>query len=181
MNIYEKLNKARVKLQESKIKKTGKNQAFNYFELDDFVPELNKICEELKLTTVTSIVLIEGQKVADLKIFNSENPEEFIHFTTPTEYASLRGNNPVQEVGATITYMRRYLLMMAFEITEPDKVDSQPLEETKSIASDKQINFINKLIKQGNIPEDKAKLIMDNVKVGISKDMASKIIEKYKE
>ena len=45
MNIYEKLQKARVDLQSKGIKKSGKNTfaKYDYYELADFMPAVNSI------------------------------------------------------------------------------------------------------------------------------------------
>ncbi|BBM37657.1 hypothetical protein JCM16775_0347 [Leptotrichia hofstadii] len=51
MNIYEKLQKARVELQSLGLKMGGHNKfsGFKYFELKDFLPKVNEIFENLKL------------------------------------------------------------------------------------------------------------------------------------
>jgi len=45
MNIYEKLQIMRCELQDMKLKKSGKNKfaGYEYFELQDFIPEINKL------------------------------------------------------------------------------------------------------------------------------------------
>ena len=45
MNIYEKMQKAKVDLQKEDLKKTGENKFSNYkyYELGDFMPAINKI------------------------------------------------------------------------------------------------------------------------------------------
>ena len=54
MNIYEKLQKARVELQSLGLKMGGHNKFadFKYFELKDFLPKVNEIFENLKLFSV---------------------------------------------------------------------------------------------------------------------------------
>ena len=49
--VYSKLQLARVMLQETSLKKTGKNDYanFTYFQLKDFLPEVNKIFAKLGL------------------------------------------------------------------------------------------------------------------------------------
>ncbi len=124
MNVYEKLLKARVMLQSSKIKKSGKNNhlKFEYMELDDFLPTLNKINEELKLFTMFSI----SESIATCTVLNAEKPEEQIVFQTPTAEATLKGGgSKIQELGSMHTYLRRYLYLMVYEITESDALDAQ--------------------------------------------------------
>lgn len=123
MNVYQKLLKARVAFLGANAKKSGKNMtlAFKYFELDDIVPIATKIFEEVGLISVVSFC----DEIARLTIINTENGEECICFTAPMVISE--GNKavtPVQALGATITYFRRYLYMMALDICEPDEIDS---------------------------------------------------------
>ena len=123
MNIYQKLLKARATFLGANAKKSGKNMtlAFKYFELDDIVPIATKIFEEIGLISVVNFTA----DTATLTIVNTENGDESITFTAPMVISE--GNKavtPVQALGATITYFRRYLYMMALDICEPDEIDS---------------------------------------------------------
>ena len=122
-NVYQKLLKARAMFLGSDTKKSGKNMqlAFKYFELDDIVPVATKIFEEVGLISIVNFTEHE----AILAIVNTENSAEQIDFTAPMVISE--GNKavtPVQALGATITYFRRYLYMMALDICEPDGIDS---------------------------------------------------------
>lgn len=136
LNVYGKLAKARTMLQEKEIKKSGKNKHlnFNYMELEDFLPEVNRINKEIGLVTIFSIC---GEE-AFLKVVDTEEEEKTITFSSPTAQAKLQGNaSPIQELGALHTYMRRYMLLMAYEICESDALDAnigkskEPLPATK--------------------------------------------------
>ena len=122
MNVYQKLLTARAKFLASEAKKSGKNMtlAFKYFELDDIVPIATKIFEEVGLISVVNFT----EREAILTIVNTENTSEQIDFTAPMVISE--GNKavtPVQALGATITYFRRYLYMIALDICEPDGID----------------------------------------------------------
>lgn len=121
MNIYEKLQKCRVELQNKGLSKTGNNKFANYtyFELSDFLPTINQMCLDHKLMTQTSFT----NELATLKIINAEAPEEVIEFTSPMASAQLKGCHDIQNLGAVETYQRRYLLVTAFEIVENDALD----------------------------------------------------------
>lgn len=121
MNIYEKLQKCRVELQNMKLKKSGENKfaKFKYFELADFLPAINKLFFENKLFSNFSII----EEVATLQIINCETPEECIFFKSPTASADKIGT-PIQALGAEHTYLRRYLYLNALEITEEDTLDA---------------------------------------------------------
>ena len=122
LNVYQKLLKARAKFIGSNPTKSGKNitLSFKYFELDDIVPIATDIFEEIGLIAIVNITT----DIATLNIVNTDNTDEVITFTAPLVTAD--GNkavSPVQAFGATITYYRRYLYMMALDICEPDSID----------------------------------------------------------
>ncbi len=121
MNVYEKLQKARVELQNKGLNKSGNNKfaGYTYFELADFLPTINQLCLELRLMTQTSFT----SDMATLKIINAEKPEEIVEFTSPMAAAQLKGCHEIQNLGAVETYQRRYLLVTAFEIVENDALD----------------------------------------------------------
>lgn len=124
MNIYEKLQKCRVELQNLNLKKSGKNKFANYdyFELSDFLPRVNELFEKYKLFSNFSIG-IDG--LATLEIINSENEtSEKVVFTSPIEDLELKGCNKIQALGGVHTYLKRYLYVNALEIVEADMFDS---------------------------------------------------------
>ena len=122
-NVFQKLLKARMQFLGSDAKKSGKNMtlAFKYFELDDIVPIATKIFEDIGLISIVSF----DADIAKLTIVNTDNTEDCVIFTAPMVISE--GNKavtPVQALGATITYFRRYLYMIALDICEPDGIDS---------------------------------------------------------
>lgn len=140
LNVYQKLQSARVELQKQNIKKSGENKysGFKYFELKDFIPPLNEIL--LKNGLSTNFSIINGH--ANLFIVNSDNPEENILFTSPIADAPLKGCTPIQSVGAVHTYMKRYLYLNALEITEDDILD----KEAGNINKEEKYNPVNVLL-----------------------------------
>jgi hypothetical protein len=127
MNIYEKIQQARVSLQEKNIKKSGLSKfktksgyevTFNYFELSDFMPEVNRLFLEYKLCSQVSF----AADFATLTITDAEKPEDKIVFTSPMSTADM-GGHAIQSLGAVETYERRYLYMAAMELTESDMLD----------------------------------------------------------
>ena len=122
-NIYEKLQLCRVKLNDKKIKKSGKNSysGYEYFELKDFLPIVNQLFEENKISSIFNLDTEE----ATLDIINTENVEDRIVFSIPVAEASIKGSSPVQALGGQITYLRRYLYINALEIAESDIQDKE--------------------------------------------------------
>lgn len=121
-NVHKKLQKAKLELTKRDIKKSGKNTytGFTYFELSDFLPHIVEILESLGLCSVINI----GEKMAELAIINNDNPEDKTSVSIPVATASVKGANDMQNLGATQTYLRRYLYMLAFDIVENDISDS---------------------------------------------------------
>lgn len=122
-NVYEKLQDARVELQDKKIKKSGKNaySGFTYYELADILPHINSIFKNLKLCSNFSI----KDNIATLQIINAEQVEEQIFFTMPTAELQLKGCTAIQALGGVNTYCKRYLYLNALEIVENDMLDAQ--------------------------------------------------------
>lgn len=128
-NIYQKLAEARVILQNSEIKKSGMNNfaKFKYFELQDFLPEINNIFNKLGLISIFNL----DEKRAKLTIINSNKIDETLTFYTPTAEADIKGAQAIQKLGGVHTYLKRYLYLNALEIAEHDAIDSAEQVKTK--------------------------------------------------
>ena len=122
MNVYQKLQVARLALQEKKLTKSGKNKfaGYEYFELQDFLPTVQTIFADTGLCAVFRC----GSSDATLTVYNTEKPEDYVLFTAPMASAELKGCHPVQNLGASISYLRRYLYVNALEIVEHDALDA---------------------------------------------------------
>jgi len=123
MNTYQKLNLARNKFHQQKLKKSGLNKfaGYQYFELGDFlIPALN-IFDEVGLCSNISF----EKEYATMTIVNIDAPGEYtIVITSPMGSAALKGCHEVQNIGAVETYQRRYLWVAALEIVEHDVLDA---------------------------------------------------------
>ena len=164
MNVFEKLNEARIRFQNANVKKSGKNSyaGYTYYELADILPAINKIAQELKFSCIVNFT----PDLATLDFVDCEKNEK-ITFTSPMSEASLKGAMEIQNTGAVITYLKRYLYQNCFEIVEDDTLDAtlNPNEKGGSeidnlIAqvkarmntfNDAQLDYANKAINQRNI------------------------------
>ncbi len=133
LNVYAKLVKARNMFIELGVKKTGINRhlEFKYFELEDIVPAITKISQELGLLFITSF----SNEYAKLVVINTDKPEEQIEFTSPMKdidsiesKAGGKITNAIQNLGSVETYQRRYLYFMALDIVEADEFDKSVRE-----------------------------------------------------
>lgn len=151
MNIYSKLQKARIALQNTALKKSGHNKfaGFKYFELGDLLPHINNIFDDLGLFSAFNI----KDDLATLTIVDSDKPESAVQFTSPIADASVKGTTPVQSLGAVHTYLKRYLYLNALEIIENDMLDAN-VGSTKLVTEDpearkKVLANIEALVKTG--------------------------------
>jgi hypothetical protein len=108
-------------LHHTQLNKSGKNKFanFNYFELGDFIPQVTDIFNKVGLCGLVSFTA----DTAYLTVHETEG-DGFITFTSPLVYASVEKTQPIQNLGSTHTYLRRYLWLMCMEIVENDVVDS---------------------------------------------------------
>lgn len=126
-NLYTKLQDARVTLAKMNIKKTGYNSfsKFSYFELSDFLPHIDDIFKQQKLTSIFNIC----DEFAELMIINSEEPTERETFRIPRPKVGvdMKGQNELQRIGAENTYLKRYLYLNVMDIIEADSVDADTI------------------------------------------------------
>ena len=130
MNILQKLAQARYLFLQEHIKKSGKNikLEFTYFELKDIVPSATRIFADLGIASIVNFE--EG--TARMELYNADNPNEgpvafIIPYKEVPQIISNAGKevtNPLQALGSTITYLRRYLYMLALDIVEDDETDA---------------------------------------------------------
>ena len=129
--VHKKLMNARMALQSMQLKKSGHNKfaGYQYFELSDFLPQINEIFHSLGLCGVISYT----KEYADLTITDVDDGTCVV-VTSPMVEANLKGAHAIQNLGAVETYQRRYLWMTAMEIVEHDALDSSaPIKEEKVI------------------------------------------------
>ncbi len=198
--VYQKLSEARFKLQQKKLKKSGKNKysGFDYFELSDFLPSINEIFNEVGLCSQFYITPTKADEntgevieIAVLNVINAEKADEVIQFKSPVDEAGMKGASPIQQLGAKHTYMRRYLWLEAMEICEHDEVDGTsgkgqemaknvtPTASTRT-ASEMQVRLLNEYYQGDNL---KKLLEMNNISKLEEMPMikASELIKKCKE
>jgi hypothetical protein len=155
LNIYQKLQKSRAELQKKTMKKSGKNtfSHYEYFELGDFLPQVNEIAQSNGLAPIFNYTT----ESATLTIIDTDKIEDTILFTTPVVASELKGCMPMQSVGAMQTYARRYLYVMAFEISENDIVNNAEVDEEAEFKKKKidliKVETIRTMIKKSNSDE----------------------------
>ena len=139
-SLNESIIKIRVKLQETNLKKSGKNKfaGFDYFELADFLPTLNKLMLEEgvndKFYIKDNLATLEIQKGEEVNVYTMP----FVLFETPVniktdsktgEVREVKSMQDIQYLGALNTYYKRYLYLNAFGITDGEVIDSMNNED----------------------------------------------------
>jgi hypothetical protein len=117
------------------MKKSGQNKfaGYSYFELGDFIPHVQTIFNDLGLCGVVTF----NTEYAQLCITDTDDGTVIV-ITTPMAEANLKGAHPIQNLGAVLSYQRRYLWMAAMELVEGDAVDSAPPVEAVKAPEPKQ-------------------------------------------
>ena len=175
--IHLKLAEARVKLQEIELKKTGYNKFSNYeyYELGDFLPHINKINFELKMVSI----FIPGAEKSTLTFYDCES-EESIEFSIDRCQVNIKGAANIQNLGGEQTYLRRYLYLNAYEISETDTVDLQPKTQPKEEKPNKNTKAESEQQKPEQKPFDRQKCIEFILKlVGEDVDKLNAQLEPY--
>jgi hypothetical protein len=163
MNIREKIQQARLEIQGLNLKKSGRNAfaGFDYYELKDFLPAVNKVFHALKLYDSFSIADCE----ACLKIFDLESENEVETFSININEVrahlfnlSAKGN-VLQNIGCMNTYLKRYLYLNMLNLVEDDEVDATVERASSSKDRNTKQTHSEKPVKTGD------KVFANNLKV----------------
>lgn len=145
-SLLAKIQRIRVELLTYDLKQSGENKfaKFSYFALKDFIPTLNYLMDKYGVTSAFNLT----NEIATLDIIDVENPNDKITFSTPVADAEVKGCTAVQNLGSIHTYLKRYLYLNAFEISENDVLDTLVGDVSLKDAS------ATKLAKQQSIKEN---------------------------
>ena len=172
-NLNESIISIRVKLQNAKLKKSGKNKfaGFDYFELADFLPKLNELMLEEGVNDRFYIkddyATLELQKGEEINTYTMP----FILFETPLTYKKDKAGNfiknkegdyiqvpsmqDIQYLGALNTYYKRYLYLNAFGITDGEVIDSMNNNDLSKNSESDYRKELSKYCKENNIDMNK--------------------------
>lgn len=129
-NIYKKITDLKAELSSLEIKKSGQNKhlGFKYHELADFLGLISTLNQKYGIAENIAVT----NELATLTLTNADEPTEQITVSVPTVFADMQPkNDSIQKLGATLTYLRRYLYVQAYAITEHDVVDALNVKEVK--------------------------------------------------
>lgn len=120
-SLKRKLSDISYLIHKMEIKKSGYNKfiGYSYYELCDIQPVVNELLHEEGI--LASVVANEHEAKLIFEDLDSDDTKEI---TMPFKDSNLKNAQDMQNVGASITYARRYLLLMAFGIVEPEQLDA---------------------------------------------------------
>lgn len=169
LNLYQKIQRIRVELQKLKLKKSGTNKyaGFNYYELGDFLPALNKLADKYGVLNCISF----DNEFATLIIYDVDS-ENNLKFTSPMRDLDLKGCNAIQALGGVETYSRRYLYLTAYEIVENDMSDAVSGKET---ARTPKLNNLVPYLEKVLTVEEK-QMVLDKYKVAKLDQLNSNVL-----
>lgn len=170
-NVYQKFIKAKADFHNTTMTKSGENKfsKFKYFELGDIIPVAIKCLTENGLVSETTFT----KETASLIITNVDTPSEKIEFSLDLTEAvlDLKGSQAIQGLGAKITYIRRYLLQIAFDIIEQDAIDKELIltPEDKAKKDDEKVQLKAVLAEVDTLAKECGKLDRDGTSMAIKK------------
>lgn len=155
MTIAKKLAEARTKIG---VKKTGKNAfaKYNYYQIDEIYAEAKSVFNDLGIMTVerSDVFSVEGKIYMkfSLDVINTDDVNDKLTFESITEPNTMKGAQPAQEAGSTITYMTKYLYGLALMIDD-GKTDPDLNNDHKDVAPKKTLSRSEIIERVKNLPE----------------------------
>ena len=157
MNIYKKIATIKRELAELELQKSGENSFsnFKYFEKADFMPSLIMLNEKHGVDDTIELSRIKDECV--LTLTNVDDSNDFKRVIIPYEEAQMlaKGGAPsktdnIQRLGATISYLTRYLYLIGYNLTEGDMMEAyrKQVEKDEKEQQDKAKEEYGKNIKE---------------------------------
>lgn len=180
--LNEKLETIKLGLRKVINTKSGYNthSKFKYYQLEDFLPQVLElfaryhiyneyfIDTELEVMEETIEYDEENNKeykkvvkrpveYAYLYLQDLDNTDDEMVYRLKTAEASVYGAAAIQNLGAKITYMKRYIYMSLLDIVEPDAVDAAPqgnaAQPVQQVAPQPPVNYTTNVAEMHKAPE----------------------------
>jgi len=154
MNIYQKLQEARINIKNQELKKKGWN---DYSKYAYYTPvQINEAvfiaCREVKMLTKFDLLRNEFGLYGKLTLICLDDGSE-LSFELATNVPQIKATNTTQQMGGANTYTLRYINMNVFDISSDDLDPDNNVEDDNS--SGKQLIYIQNLLDSSAImPED---------------------------
>ena len=187
MNIYQKISAVRTALLKRDIGKDKKAFNYSYIDLPQIEGAITEECAKVQMITLVDF----PNGLARITAYDLESDKlpknsdimpmglDYVSITVPCDYTlvEIKGSQPIQKVGGMMTYMRRYLYMQMFAISEHDAVEG--IGKLSQESANKNENAVNTDTAKDKTEDDKKrKAIIEKFK----KDLPDYIpqLEAYK-
>ena len=200
MTLNEKIIHIRKELQDTNLKKTGKNKfgGFDYFELKDFLPTVNALEEKYHVNDTVSVECDDyGRENIILTFIDCDMPEirqeyklPFKIYDTPVnrkedketgEVREVKSMQDIQYLGALNTYYKRYLYLNALGITDGDVIDAIDPASNNSPTNKPKVNsnedLVNKALKLIEATGTEVHLILETYDKGSLSELTKAQLE----
>lgn len=180
--LYGKLKQIKVELRKVINTKSGYNvhNKFKYYQLEDFLPQVLEAFSRYNIyneySIDTDLEIVEERtdfdeetnktyktvtkrpvEYAYLYLKNLDNEDDEMIYRLKTAEASVYGAAAIQNLGAKITYMKRYIYMSLLDIVEPDAVDAAPQgnapQPVQQAAPQPPVNYTTNVAEMHKAPE----------------------------
>lgn len=196
MTLNKKLETIKLELRKTINTKSGYNthSKFKYYQLEDFLPQVLELFAKYNIyneySIDTDLEIVEEQinivDEADIKqnktvikrpveyaylyLKNLDNEDDEMVYRLKTAEASVYGASAIQNLGAKITYMKRYIYMSLLDIVEPDAVDAAPQgnapQPVQQVAPQPPVNYTTNVAEMHKAPEPPASYTDSGVPMG---------------
>lgn len=147
--------------------KDKKGYGYNYTDLDTVITTIKPIFEKNKLGFIQSLTTLEnGKNGITTRIFSVEG--EWIEDTIALPDVAMAKTNAAQNLGASITYMRRYALCSMLGISSDEDVDATTTTETQSKQTQSKKQQATTQLKGGPDTPAQTKIINELLKTEIN-------------
>lgn len=113
----------------STLPKDKQGYGYKYTELDTVISSIKPLFAKYKLGFMQSLTVFVNKPAITTRIFN--NAGEWIEDTTLLPEISVGKTNAAQNLGAAITYMKRYALCAMLGISSDEDVDAATIQPQK--------------------------------------------------
>ena len=138
----------------STLPKDKQGYGYKYTELDTVISSIKPLFAKYKLGFMQSLTVFVNKPAITTRIFN--NAGEWIEDTTLLPEISVGKTNAAQNLGAAITYMKRYALCAMLGISSDEDVDAATIQPQKP--ETKVIPTKPALAGGDDTPEEKARI-----------------------
>lgn len=156
LDLYKKLSNAKRQVRQETIRKSGRASGssfgYQYFELSDIQPVVESALEANGLQMFTGVELVarEPKPLYEMRLYIIDLETGGMHVEAlPFMVPDSISKPNIQLLGSQITYYRRYLLLLLFDIIESDSIDGR--QQPRSQQQPQQQQTLGQIFRDNNI------------------------------